>query len=64
MALRKTSQKDKIGAKVTANKFKDKENLKSIFKNDEGYKFLKQIRGTPPYWQSTMIQQLSIPNYF
>jgi len=48
----------------------DKESLKTIFRNDEGYKFLKQIHGTPPYWQSTqkdlfaMIRQIGIPTIF
>ncbi|KAK0134798.1 OTU domain-containing protein 4 [Merluccius polli] len=46
------------------------ESLSKIFCNDEGYKFLRGIRGTPPYWMSVqkdlfaMVRQLSIPTFF
>ncbi|XP_041961680.1 uncharacterized protein LOC121719960 [Alosa sapidissima] len=46
------------------------ESLGKILRNDEGYKFLRGIRGTPPYWMSVqkdlfaMIRQLSIPTFF
>ncbi|XP_071788473.1 uncharacterized protein [Asterias amurensis] len=60
----------KDGGKVTANMLNDKEKLTDILKSDSGYKFLKPIRGTPPYWQSiqknvlAMIRQLGIPTWF
>lgn len=44
--------------------------LSKILNFDEGYKFLRPIRGTPPYWQSTqkyffaLIRQLGIPTFF
>ncbi|TKS65922.1 ATP-dependent DNA helicase PIF1 [Collichthys lucidus] len=50
--------------------FLNSESLSKIFCNDEGYKFLRGIRGTPPYWMSVqkdlfaMIRQLSIPTFF
>ncbi|XP_062409039.1 uncharacterized protein LOC134100005 [Sardina pilchardus] len=46
------------------------DSLGKILRNDEGYKFLRGIRGTPPYWMSVqkdlfaMIRQLSIPTFF
>lgn len=30
----------------------DKNVLKELFKKDEAIKFLKPVRGTPPYWQA------------
>lgn len=41
-----------VGKKVTAEMLTEKDSLKQILKCDEGYKFLKPIRGTPPYWQT------------
>ena len=70
IALRKGSGKTKDAGNVTASMLNDKEKLKDILKSDSGYKFLKPIRGTPPYWQATqknvlaMIRQLGIPTWF
>ncbi|KAK6168643.1 hypothetical protein SNE40_019835 [Patella caerulea] len=55
---------------ITSDMLTTKEPLKNIFRNDEGYKFMTPIRGTPPYWQSTqkglfaMLRQLGIPSFF
>ncbi|KAK6168683.1 hypothetical protein SNE40_019873 [Patella caerulea] len=56
--------------KITSDMLTTEEPLKNIFRNDEGYKFMTPIRGTPPYWQSTqkglfaMLRQLGIPTFF
>ncbi len=68
IAVRKGVGKTKGGGKVTTSMLKDK--LKNVLRSDSGYKFLKPIRGTPPYWQSTqkdvlaMFRQLGIPTWF
>ena len=55
---------------INVSMINDREQLKDILKSDSGYKFLKPIRGTPPYWQATqkdvlaMIRQLGIPTWF
>jgi hypothetical protein len=42
----------------------------SIIKHDEGYRVLRTLRGSPPYWERTkkdifaMIRQLGIPTWF
>ncbi|XP_060776102.1 uncharacterized protein LOC132885442 [Neoarius graeffei] len=65
IALRKGSQKD-----VSPQTLLNSDSLQQILRNDEGYKFLRGIRGTPPYWMSVqkdlfaMIRQLSIPTFF
>lgn len=69
IALRKGSQTSGRN-KVTKNDLTDAESLRSILRNDEGYKFLRPIRGTPPFWQCVqkdlfaMIRQLGIPTWF
>ena len=70
IALRKGSVKTQDGHSLTASMLNDKEKLKNMLKSDSGYKFLKPIRGTPPYWASTkndvlsMIRQLGVPTWF
>ena len=48
----------------------NQENINQLFRSDEGYKFMKTVRGTPAYWESTMrdlfamVRQLGIPTFF
>ncbi|XP_077060978.1 uncharacterized protein LOC143713540 [Siphateles boraxobius] len=69
IALRKghdTSNKTKITAEMLTNK----ESLQKILNFDQGYKFLKPVRGSPVFWQSVqkdlfaMVRQLGIPTWF
>ncbi|XP_052421004.1 uncharacterized protein LOC127964736 [Carassius gibelio] len=68
IALRKGSEKNCL--KVTADMLTNSDSLKRILNYDEGYKFLRPVRGTPPYWMSTqkdlfaLIRQLGIPTFF
>ena len=70
IALRKGSVTTQDGHNLTASMLNDKEKLGNMLKSDKGYKFLKPIRGTPPYWASTkndvlaMIRQLGVPTWF
>ena len=70
IALRKGYVKTQAGQSLTASMLNDKDKLRNILKSDSGYKFLKPIRGTPPYWQSAhkdvlaMIRQLGKPTWF
>ena len=70
IALRKGSVQSQDGHKLTASMLNNKEKLKNMLKSDSGYKFLKPIRGTPAFWQSTqkdvyaMIRQLGLPTWF
>ncbi|XP_063436496.1 uncharacterized protein LOC134717928 [Mytilus trossulus] len=58
------------GQKVTSKMLCNKESLNGLFRKDEAIKFMKPVRGTPPYWQSIqkdifcMIRQLGIPSFF
>ncbi|VDI59074.1 Hypothetical predicted protein [Mytilus galloprovincialis] len=70
ISLRKDFSKTGTGKKVTSDMICRGEGLKQLFKSDEGIKFLKPIRGTPPFWQKTqkdvlaMIRQIGIPAFF
>ena len=49
---------------------KNPQHLQNLFKKDRAYTFLKNIRGSPPYWQKmfyellAMIRTLGIPTWF
>ncbi|XP_076870505.1 uncharacterized protein LOC143521483 isoform X1 [Brachyhypopomus gauderio] len=55
---------------ITSEMLVNKDSLQRILNHDEGYKFLKPIRGTPVFWQSVqkdlfaMVRQLGIPTWF
>ncbi|XP_071948934.1 uncharacterized protein [Antedon mediterranea] len=70
IALRKGSDKKDDFKPVKVSDLKNINKVEEILKSDKGFKFLKQIRGTPPYWQATqkdvlaMIRQLGKPTWF
>ena len=49
---------------------KDEDSLKQMLEFDDGYRFLKPIRGTPAFWQGAQrdllacVRQLGIPTWF
>lgn len=67
LAMRKCKLK---GKKLTVNEVLSDESVDKIIKHDEGYKVLRTLRGSPPYWERTkkdifaMIRQLGIPTWF
>ncbi|KAK6167006.1 hypothetical protein SNE40_021119 [Patella caerulea] len=67
IALRKTKSG---GNRITADMLTNEEPLKNILKCDDGYRFLKSVRGSPSYWKTTqsdlfaMIRQLGVATYF
>ncbi|XP_071958642.1 uncharacterized protein [Antedon mediterranea] len=69
IALRKGTSKNDF-SKVTVSDLKNMNKIEEILKSDKGYKFLKHIRGTPPYWQTTqkdvlaMVRQIGKPTFF
>ncbi|XP_063411592.1 uncharacterized protein LOC134694510 [Mytilus trossulus] len=70
ISLRKDFSKSGTGKQVTSDMICRGDGLKQLFKSDEGIKFLKPVRGTPPFWQKTqkdvlaMIRQIGIPAFF
>ncbi|KAI7790400.1 hypothetical protein IRJ41_003612 [Triplophysa rosa] len=69
IALRKGSDKSLL-QEVRSEVLTDPNSLTKILNYDEGYKFLRPVRGTPPYWQTSqkdlfaLIRQLGIPTFF
>lgn len=59
-----------IDQPITAAMLAQEETLHRVFKNDQAYKFLKPVRGTPAFWQAAqkdlmaMVWQLGIPTWF
>lgn len=67
LAMRKCKLK---GKNITVNEVLCEESIDKIIRHDEGYRVLRTLRGSPPYWERTkkdifaMIRQLSIPTWF
>ena len=67
IALRKHKPNQKP---ITASTIKSSDSLQSILKTDQGYQFLKTVRGSPPYFEAAkkdvfaMIRQLGPATFF
>ncbi|XP_074538707.1 uncharacterized protein LOC141800196 [Halichoeres trimaculatus] len=66
-------RKGKVGQRsqrITQGMLKDEEALKQLLEFDDGFKFLRPIRGTPAFWQTVQkevlacVRQLGIPTWF
>ena len=70
IALRNIRPNMVPGGRVTAGLLRDQTFLSSIIRNDMAFRFLKNVRGSPPYWQTmfyealAMIRTLGIPTFF
>ena len=55
---------------ITSDMLVDQDQINKLFRADDGFKFMKTVRGTPAYWEQTMrdlfsmIRQLGIPTFF
>ena len=58
------------GQKITAGQLQNPAVLEQLVRNEQAYKFLKNVRGSPAYWQDqlydvlAMLQKLGIPTWF
>ena len=56
-------------SQMTVGQLTTSSSLWQIFNRNEGYKFLKKVRGSAPYWEKTMkdlcamVRQLGIPTW-
>ena len=70
IAMRQAQGRRHIGAVLTAGSVKNKEVLRQMVQRDDAYKFLKQVRGSPAYFQKVqyevlaLIRQLGLPTWF
>ena len=59
VALRKSFGADEGGEEFTAAAFKNPDRIRPLLMKDEAYRFLRPVRGSPPYWQQVMFKLLS-----
>ena len=70
IALQQTRGRQQLGRNLDAGMLKNPQLLHNLFKKDRAYSFLKNIRGSPPYWQKMFyevlatIRMLGIPTWF
>ena len=70
IALRQTRGMKFQGKMITAGILKNSANMKAMIRTDAAVKFLKNVRGSPAYWQRTlydvlaMVRQIGIPTWF
>jgi hypothetical protein len=64
-------RKRKTGGKImTAGQLRDQGGIENLIQHDNGYRILKQLRGSPPYWEAAqkdlmaMIRQLGPATLF
>ncbi len=68
--MRKGSHRSHYGQQITAEKASDSDQVHDWIKKDDGFYFMKQLRGTPAYWRTVkydavaMVRQLGIPTWF
>ena len=70
IAIRQVNGRQYEGEDINAGHLKNPNVLNNLIHQDKAYKFLKNIRGSPPYWQNmfhetlAMIRQRGIPTWF
>ena len=70
IAMRQGHTKTTDGRPITSEILTDKELVNQMIQRDEGYRYLRSIRGMPAYWEKTlkdlfaMIRQIGIPTWF
>jgi hypothetical protein len=63
-------RKTKTTRNLDAGYLKCVDNLESLCRHDDGFRILKDLRGSPPYWEQAkkdifaLIRQLGIPTWF
>ena len=51
IALRQTKGRQQLGKNIDAGMLKNPHDIQNLLKKDKAYTFLKNMRGSPPYWQ-------------
>ena len=70
VALRQARGCQQVGRNLDAGMLKNPQHLQNLLEKGQAYTFLKNIRGSSPYWQKmfykllSMIQTLGIPTWF
>ena len=70
IAMRQGHTQTVDGRPITSDILTNKDQVKQMIQRDTGFRYLRQIRGTPAYWDKTlkdlfaMIRQIGIPTWF
>ena len=70
IALRLKHGRTLDGQRITAGMLKNKDTVNKLVHSEHAYKFLRQVRGSPAYWQHelyellAMLRCLGIPTWF
>ena len=70
LAIRLTRGRTLSGQNITAGLLRNPTAVKQLVRTEQAYKFLKNVRGSPAYWQNelydvlAMLQSLGIPTWF
>ena len=70
IAMRQTQGRQYRGQALTAGHIKNSDIVQQMIRSDDAYKFLKNVRGSPAYFQRVMyevlgmIRQLELPTWF
>ena len=70
LAIRLSRGRTVGGQKITAGLLHNPEAVQQLVRNEQAYKFLKNVRGSPAYWQNelydvlAMFCRLGIPTWF
>ena len=70
LAIRLSRGRTLNGQKITAGILRDPSALQQLVRTEQAYKFLKNVRGSPSYWQGemydvlAMLKSLGIPTWF
>ena len=59
VALRKSFSAEDGGEPLTASVFKNPDRIRPLLMKNDAYRFLRPIRGSPPYWQQVMFKLLA-----
>ena len=60
IALRQTKGRQQLGQNIDAHFLKNPHDVQNLLKRDKAYSFLKNIRGSPPYWQKMFYELLAM----
>ena len=70
LAIRLTHGRTLSGQNITAGLLRNPTAVKQLVRTEQAYKFLKNVRGSPAYWQNelydvlAMLRSLGIPTWF
>ena len=60
LAMRLSQCRTQDGDRITATALRNPQKIQQLVRNQQAYKFLRNIRGSPPYWQHELYDVLAM----